>query len=100
MKMAIIQYELSRIKGEIKKENYMRKNISSFGNINENSKSRQQLRSELDEISKEIYKIKDLLNENLDNKIKLELRKKLKELQWQALFYIEKIDNDTNNEDT
>ncbi len=52
-----------------------------------------QLQSELQVISKRIYELKEIIyiTENPEN-LK-ESQSELKQLQFQALFYIEKIDN-------
>ena len=52
-----------------------------------------QLQSELQVISKRIYELKEIIciTENPEN-LK-ELQSELKQLQFQALFYIEKIEN-------
>lgn len=52
-----------------------------------------ELQSELQLISKRIYELKDMITPTEDlEKIK-ELKAELKELQYQGLFYIDKIEN-------
>ncbi len=51
------------------------------------------LKEELQQISRQIYALKDLIAASEDpSKIK-KLQMELKKLQFQALFYIEKIEN-------
>ena len=55
----------------------------------------EQLQKELNELSQRIYCLKQLIEDNsYKNSLELKrLKNKLKNLQWQALFYIEKIEN-------
>ena len=55
----------------------------------------EQLQKELNELSRRIYCLKQLIEDNsYKNSFELKrLRGELKNLQWQALFYIEKIEN-------
>lgn len=52
-----------------------------------------QLKSELAKISRRIYKTKNLIEREYDSEKKRQLEKELKQLQYQALFYIDKIKN-------
>ncbi|MCX7923919.1 MAG: hypothetical protein N3B21_18190 [Clostridia bacterium] len=56
-------------------------------------KTKEQLQQEVEEISKEIYEIQQLMEETTDNCTRGELANKLKELRWQALFYLGTIEN-------
>ena len=57
------------------------------------SENLDQLEKELRELSEEIALIKNEYNTLPDGLKKEELLRKFKEKQWQALFYIEKIRN-------
>lgn len=51
------------------------------------------LRKELDQISAQIHALKDKLPATQDPVELKRLQKQIKQLQWQALFYLEKIEN-------
>ncbi|MCX7921340.1 MAG: hypothetical protein N3B21_04855 [Clostridia bacterium] len=52
-----------------------------------------QLKQEVKEISKEIHEIQRIIEETTDNSIRSALVKKLEELRWQMLLYLEMIEN-------
>ena len=52
-----------------------------------------QLKRELAQISRRIYSTKNLIERESDAEKREQLEKELKQLQYQALFYIEKIKN-------
>ncbi len=55
------------------------------------------LKSDLNRISQRIYSIKNLIERESDLREKKRLEKELKEMQYQALFYIEKLRNEKSN---
>ena len=57
------------------------------------SENLEQLEKELRELSEEIALIKSEYNALPDGQVKEELLRTFKDKQWQALFYIEKIGN-------
>lgn len=57
------------------------------------SNEEKKLRSELETISSKIYELRLLIDESNDPDTKKELQQKMKLLQYQALFYIELLEN-------
>ncbi len=55
--------------------------------------SMESLTNQLQPISRRIHALKNILQVTIDPEARLELDKELKQLRWQALFYIEKIEN-------
>jgi predicted nucleic acid-binding Zn-ribbon protein len=51
------------------------------------------LKKELQQISEQIYTVKDLLSAADDPAEIQKIQQELKQLQYQALFYLEKIEN-------
>lgn len=56
-------------------------------------KSKEKLEAELMEISNEIHKTMEKLSTSMPDKDRKELEMRLKQLRWQALFYIETLNN-------
>lgn len=56
-------------------------------------KSKEKLETELMEISNEIHKAMEKLSTSMPDKDRKELEMELKQLRWQALFYIETLNN-------
>ena len=57
------------------------------------SNEEKKLRSELETISSKIYELRLIIDESTDPGTKKELQQKMKLLQYQALFYIELLEN-------
>lgn len=51
------------------------------------------LQVELDALSCRIHSLKDCVDKAVELSQKRRFQKELKQLQWQALFYLEKIEN-------
>lgn len=57
----------------------------------------EKLQAEMTAISQQIHAFKALIETTADPSQQKKLQKELKQLQWQALFYFEKIENLKNN---